>query len=109
MFVLDRQESKARASGNDIQCHAPVGPPLGDGGLKSTFTYKEQLEKGLKARRPSDFTFIAAVVTKIENGDLTQRMVNETFDYARSRSRDYPFTYFQFALRKRAEKLGVAL
>lgn len=83
-------------------------PPLGSG-FPPGFTYQQQLEKGLKARRPTDFSFIAEVVAKIEAGDLPQKMVNETFDYARAKSGNYPFIYFQFAIRKRAEKLGVTL
>lgn len=83
-------------------------PPLGTD-LPKGFTFQQQLEKGLKARRPSDFTFIAGIIAKIESGDLPQKLVNETFDYARGRSTQYPFIYFQFAIRKRAEKLGVTL
>lgn len=49
------------------------------------------------------------MIAKIEAGDLPQKLVNETFDYARGRSTQYPFIYFQFAIRKRAEKLGVTL
>jgi hypothetical protein len=83
-------------------------PPLGSGFAKG-FTFKQQLEKGLKARRPSDFTFIDTVIAKINSGELPQRTVNETFDYALKQSKQYPFIYFQFAMRKRAEKLGVSL
>ena len=83
-------------------------PSLGVG-LASSLDYQKQLEKGLKARRPSDFTFITTVVGKVQAGDLPQSMVNETFDFARKQSRDYPFIYSQFALRKRADKLGVKI
>lgn len=83
-------------------------PALGKG-LSSSLTFKTQLEKGLKARRPSDFTFISTVVSAVDNGTIPQKMVNETFDFARSKSTKYPFIYFQFAIRKRAEKIGVTL
>lgn len=83
-------------------------PALGKG-LSSSLTFKAQLEKGLKARRPSDFTFIDTVITAVDNGTIPQKMVNETFDFARSKSTQYPFIYFQFALRKRAAKIGVTL
>ncbi len=85
-----------------------AAPPVLGSGI-SGLTYKQELEKGLKARRPTDFTFISSVVTKVENGQLPQQVVNETFDYARRQSNQYPFIYFQFAIRKRAQKLGVAL
>ncbi len=83
-------------------------PALGTG-LSSSLTFKAQLEKGLKARRPSDFTFIGTVVSAVDNGTIPQKMVNETFDFARSKSTQYPFIYFQFALRKRVAKLGVSI
>ena len=82
-------------------------PPVGSG--LSTLTFKQQLEKGLKARRPSDFAFIETVVANIDSGAISQKMVNETFGYARSKSPTYPFIYFQFTIRKRAAKLGVTL
>lgn len=91
-----------------LSASAAEAPPLGSG-LPKNFTFQQQLEKGLKARRPSDFSFIAAVIAKVNSGELPQRMVNETFDYARKQSSQYPFIYFQFAIRKRAEKLGVTI
>lgn len=78
-------------------------------GVSPSLTFKQQLEKGLKARRPSDFTFIETVVANIDSGALPQKTVNETFLYARSKSSTYPFIYFQFTIRKRAAKLGVTL
>lgn len=85
-----------------------AGPaPIGSG--LSTLTFKQQLEKGLKARRPGDFAFIETVVANIDSGALPQKTVNETFLYARNKSSTYPFIYFQFAIRKRAAKLGVTL
>lgn len=83
-------------------------PALGKG-LSASLTYKTQLEKGLKARRPTDFSFIETVVAAVDNGTIPQQMVNETFDFARSKNAKYPFIYFQFALRKRAAKIGVTL
>jgi hypothetical protein len=82
---------------------APIGSGL------ASLTFKQQLEKGLKARRPSDFAFIETVVANVDSGALSQKMVTETFGYARIKSSTYPFIYFQFAIRKRAAKLGVTL
>ncbi|MGC3969536.1 MAG: hypothetical protein QM775_19905 [Pirellulales bacterium] len=84
-------------------------PPQLGTGLSKTLNYQKELELGLKARRPTDFAFIATVVARVESGKLPQNIVNETFDFARKQSRQYPFIYFQFALRKRTEKLGVVL
>ncbi len=86
-----------------------VNPTAVGEGLPSTFDLKQQLEKGLKARRPSDFAFIAGVVTKVELGVLPRSMIDQALLYARNRSRDYPFIYFEFALRKQAKKFGVTL
>jgi hypothetical protein len=83
-------------------------PTLGVG-LAGSLDYQKELEKGLKARRPTDFAFLATVVAKVQSGALPQSMVNETFDFARKQNRDYPFIYFQFVLRKRADKLGVKI
>lgn len=86
-----------------------LSPPAVGEGLAASFDLKQQLEKGLKARRPSDFAFISCVVTKVELGLLPRKLVDQTLSYARNRSREYPFLYFEFALRKQAQKLGVSL
>lgn len=99
----------AIASGFMNIARLAAAPPALGVGLSPSLTFKGQLEKGLKARRPSDFAFITTVIAKIDAGEISQKMVNETFDFARQKSTHYPFIYFQFALRKRAEKVGVAL
>lgn len=70
---------------------------------------KEQLELGLRARRPSEFAFIARVVTKVEAGELSLEMVIGVFHWARKRSSSRPFPHFEFGLRERAKKVGVNL
>lgn len=87
----------------------PVPPASGVGATINSIDFKQQLEKALKARKPTDFDFIAKVVTKVELGILPRKLVDQTMLYARNRSREYPFIYFQFALRKQAEKIGVSL
>ena len=78
-------------------------------GLAKSLDFKLQLEKSLKARRPSDFAFIAKVVKQVECGKLPRTLVDQTMGYARGRSQKYPFIYFEFALKKQAEKLGLTL
>lgn len=69
---------------------------------------REQLEKGLRARRPVEFQFIRRVIALIETGVLPRRMVDETFGWAR-RKPSRPFQYFEFALITRAKTIGVAI
>jgi len=69
---------------------------------------KDTLEKGLKARRPNEFAFIAHVVHKVEQGKLPLELVNSTFLWAR-RQPDVPFPYFERGIRERAKRLGISL
>ena len=69
---------------------------------------RERLEKGLKARRPKEFAFIATVATRVEEGTLPRSLVDATFFWARNK-RPYPYPYFEEALKQRAKKLGLAI
>ena len=69
---------------------------------------RERLEKGLKARRPSEFAFIATVAERVEGGTLPRSLVDTTFFWARNK-RPYPFPYFEQALKQRAKKLGLTI
>jgi hypothetical protein len=79
-----------------------------DNGTATVPTLKDKLEKGLKARLPSEFAFIATVVSKVNDGTLPLSLVDSTFLWARKRS-DRPFEYFQHGLTLRAQMIGVAL
>lgn len=72
---------------------------------------QQQLESGLKARRPSEFAFIKKVVMMVGNNTLPMDLVNSTFVWVRNNpdAREYPFVYFQRALRERAKKLGITV
>ena len=70
---------------------------------------KDRLEKGLRARLPADFQFIERVVDLVNQGQLPEKLVMGTFDYARRKSRRRPFPYFERALRLRAAKIGVTI
>ncbi len=80
-------------------------PRIAPGGI----TLKQTLEKGLKARRPSEFAFIQLVVGKVEQGKLPQKTVERTFLWARDNKQPYPFPYFEKALQIQGKKLGVQL
>ena len=72
---------------------------------------KDQLEKGLKARRPAELAFIAHVVVLVETNKLPLPLVKSVFQWARKRGAktNYPFPYFERALRIRAKKLGIII
>ena len=66
-----------------------------------------QLEKGLKARRPVEFLYIAQIVDLVEKNKLPRDLVDSTFGWARKK-RTKQLQYFQFALQARANALGFA-
>jgi hypothetical protein len=70
---------------------------------------RTQLESGLKCRRPEEFAFVSKVVTMVGNDTLPLDLVMSTFLWTRKnpKAREYPFVYFQQALRERAKKLGI--
>ena len=72
-------------------------------------TLKQALEKGLKARRPSEFAFIRLVVKKVEEGKLPVKMVESTFIWARAKQQLFPMPYFEKAMQIQAKKIGVDL
>lgn len=69
-------------------------------------TLKEQLNFGLKARRPQEFAWIESVVTMVEQGELPVKLVNVSFNWARKRGK-YPYQYFVRALRSLAARQGI--
>lgn len=79
----------------------------GQGG-RTEPTLQETLEKGLKARRPEDFAFIALVVGLVEEGVLSERLVRRTFLWARRKSRR-EMQYFERALVILAARQGIKL
>jgi len=83
------------------------GPPLETGSVV-TLNLKTTLEKGLRARRPSEFAFIALVVERVEDGTLPLSVVKSTFGWARKKVR-FPYIYFEQAMRVRAQRLGIEL
>jgi hypothetical protein len=79
-------------------------------------TLRDRLLIGLEARIPSEIAYIDAVVRAVHLGLLPERMVNETFFWARQRasiSRNgrlrRGIIYFQPAMNARAERLDVVL
>jgi len=77
-------------------------------GNAASTSLRKTLEAGLKARRPQEFTFLALVADKVEDGTLPRSLVESTFFWARRRGR-YPYVYFESAVRLRARRIGVVL
>ncbi len=82
------------------QSPAPISP----GGLDLQTT----LQKGLKARRPIEFQFIANVSQMVADGELDESLVITAFLSAR-KHRPYPFPYFLFTLQRLAPNVGGSL
>ncbi|MCH7728856.1 MAG: hypothetical protein IH991_20575 [Planctomycetes bacterium] len=72
---------------------------------------KDQLNVGLRARRPEEFRFIANIVQMTQQGRLPIKLVLSTFHYVRTKKKDekFPFVIFERALRIRAAKIGIRL
>jgi len=87
-----------------------ANPPAVDAGGVTGLDLQTQLEKGLRARRPVEFVYIAEIVKLVEDGKLPRKLVTTTFVWAR-RQPTLALQYFQFALqaRARAAHLDVTL
>jgi hypothetical protein len=81
-------------------------------------SFHDRLVVGLQARLKSEITFVDAVVVEVQAGHIPQEQVDQTFFWARQRAaaavardhRNYrPITYFQPAMRARANLLHVTL
>lgn len=85
---------------------AAQAPPSG---VTTRPSLKDTLEKGLRARRPEEFQYLARVVEKVERRELPLDLVMSTFQWARQKTKhaNFPFPYFVRALRERAAKLGL--
>jgi hypothetical protein len=84
-------------------------PPISGGGVTG-LTLQSQLEKGLRARRPVEFAYIAEIIKLVEAKKLPYKLVATTFTWAQKQP-TRQLQYFQFALqtRVRAQHLKVAL
>lgn len=86
-------------------CWAADPPASLNAGGVTNLDLQQQLEKGLKARRPVEFAYIAQIVQMVENDQLPRELVDSTFVWAYKKP-SRRIQYFQFALRARAAKLG---
>jgi hypothetical protein len=70
-------------------------------------TLEDRLKAGLKCRKPEEFEFVANVAQLVKNGQLGPDLVLSTYRWAVKQRPDFPFYYFQYALKRRAAALGV--
>jgi hypothetical protein len=103
---------------DDRAAAAAQTPPISltPGASTRPVSLRDRLIVGLRAMRPSEVTYIDVVVARVHSGHLPQRLVDETFFWARERvarqngDRDRrPMIYFQPALTARALRIGVEL
>jgi hypothetical protein len=97
--------SLAWLTANPGQC--ADSKPIADSGVTG-LDLKTQLEKGLKARRPVEFQYIAQINKLVEEGKLPRNLVASTFIWARQLP-TRNLQYFQFALQARAKHLNIQL
>jgi hypothetical protein len=69
----------------------------------------DTLRFGLKARRPIELQFTAEIAQLTDNGKLPKDYVLAVFDYSRKRRPKLPLPYFEFAIRAKADELGVPI
>jgi hypothetical protein len=98
------QAASAQSGGSSAGV-STKGPRIAPEGI----SLQQALEKGLKARRPSEFAYIKLVVKKVEDGELPQDMVERSFLWARRKNSYMPMPYFERSLQILAKKIGVDL
>ena len=105
----DRRHFVLALLGASSVCHPPAWASETPG--VQVAELRDQLEKGLKARRPEEFQFLNRVISMVENQTLPLELVKSTFQWARERAKNkrYPFPYFERALRLRAAQLGIEI
>lgn len=69
----------------------------------------DTLKFGLKARRSIEMQFTAEIAQLTDNGTLPKDYVLAVFAYSRERRPKFPLPYFEFAIRRKAEELGVTI
>jgi hypothetical protein len=89
---------------------------LTPGKAQRPVSLRDRLVVGLQARLKSEVAFVELVAARVRTGHLPQRVVDQTFFWARARGTTLrngrtrrPIIYFQPAMTARAKRLGVEL
>jgi hypothetical protein len=112
LLLPDRLDNRA------VAATGPSRPAITSGSPQQGITFRDRLIVGLQARRGAEVDFIDEVVRKVRLGKLPERLVNQTFFWARDRANrtgqpragtQRPVIYFQPVMTAQAKRLGVAL
>jgi hypothetical protein len=102
----DRSATAAEFAAVSLEPATPLHP----------LTLHDRLVVGLEARIPSEIVYVDRVVALVDTGRLPERLVNETFFWARERAAiprngrlRRGIIYFQPAMTARAKRLGIIL
>ena len=101
----------------DVQPAHAAQLTLEQGSPNKPISLRDRLVAGLKARRKVEIEFVESVVNKVNQGQLPQRLVDQTFFWARDRANirsvqgrvRRPIIYFQPAMIARAKRLRVTI
>ena len=107
--ALHANQTTARAAEPSVQENLVQDNSVPDNIAQQVPNLQQQLQNGLRATRPDQLQFVTDVVLLVNAGQLPLAMVKGTFQWAREKHADYPFPYFQAALRLRAAGIGVAV
>lgn len=72
-------------------------------------TLEDRLKSGLKCRRQEEFAFVGLVAQRVQTGQIPEALVLQTMQWSLKKNPKFPFFYFQFAVKKQADALGVSL
>lgn len=107
LLLLDRTIDPAAAA-------APVA--VAPSGAQRPASLRDRLVVGLQARLKSEVDFVDTVASRVRTGQLPQRLVDQTFFWARQRASMVrngrtrrPIIYFQPAMVARAKRIHVEL
>jgi hypothetical protein len=86
-----------------------ISPGRADDDPPGVAALRDLLANGLKCRKDEEFQFVDLVVARVEEGKLSRDMVKSIFIWARRKNSQFPFPYFQRAMRIIADRLEVDL
>ena len=93
------------AASNKKPTADPNAPPKTNQAVQVTL--KQQLQKGLKLRRPIEFEFVDGIVQMVDEDKLPINTVNKAFAWSRQRNKFRPYVYFEASLIELAKRDGV--
>jgi hypothetical protein len=109
--VLGGDDFQRARAATEVQ-RVAVAPSRGSRAI----SLRDRLVVGLQARLKPEVAFVELVTARVRAGQLPQRLVDETFFWARQRAKEgrsgrmrRPIIFFQPAMTARAKRIGVAL